>query len=86
MALLPLLTHCAKLIDKMILPDYRSSALGGQTIKDGKWVIRATPSLSASGGSRSNSNDGGNSSGGSECEEYVVNLAPVSPLTGIQRA
>eukprot|EP00985_Skeletonema_marinoi_P004924 scaffold2134_cov178-Skeletonema_marinoi.AAC.2 len=51
-ALLPLLTRCAKVLDKLIPLENKSNALGGE-LKEGNWLLRVEPSTSSNSESRS---------------------------------
>ena len=66
MELLPLVTRCAKLIDKMILSsddNSRTNSLGVE-LKEGDWVVRVDSSASLEGDSKSSD----------DSEEYSVSL------------
>ncbi|KAK1745265.1 HECT domain-containing protein [Skeletonema marinoi] len=52
-ALLPLVTRCAKVLDKLIPLENKSNALGGE-LKEGNWLLRVEPSTSSNSESRSN--------------------------------
>jgi len=62
-ALLPLVTRCAKLVDELIPLEHEANALGAD-LKEGNWLLRVEPSTSSNSESRSNS----------KSEEYVVCL------------
>ena len=63
MELLPLVTRCAKLIDKLILSENRRSSFNVE-LKEGKWLIHADLSSSTEPDSK----------GCAEFEEYVIDL------------
>ena len=67
-ALLPLVTRCAKLLDKLISAENKTNALGSG-LREGNWLLRVEPSTSSNSESRSNNKP----------KEYVVCLKQNDP-------